>query len=134
MAINTLRGVKEIEGHKVCVMDELREKHPEKFNASGAMDYKWFEKEIRPNFDIFLRHDVDSLSFNMMTDPVELGGKGCQFTTLIQAALIMLKYLNDKFPCRENAITITKLQEALFWQESRTKDREARGVEGTNQK
>ena len=31
-------------GHKVIVMDELREKYPEKFNDSGSMDYKWFEE------------------------------------------------------------------------------------------
>ena len=44
----------------------------------------------------------------------------------------MIEELNKKFPCRENAVTITKLDEALMWQEKRTKDREARKVEGTS--
>jgi len=133
--INTLKNVESINGKPICVMDDLREKYPEKFNESGAMDYKWFESEIRPNFNIFLRHDVDSLSFNMLTKPANEGGdlNRCQLVDLIHTSLTMLKYLNEKFPCRENAVTITKLEEALMWQEKRTKDREARNVEGKNE-
>jgi len=41
-----------------------------------------------------------------------------------------MKHLQDKFPCRENAIVITKLEESLMWLEKRTRDRVARGVEG----
>lgn len=41
-----------------------------------------------------------------------------------------MKYLQAKFPCRENAIVITKLEESLMWLEKRTADRKARGVEG----
>lgn len=41
-----------------------------------------------------------------------------------------MKYLQDKFPCRENAIVITKLEESLMWLEKRTVDRKQRGVEG----
>ena len=116
--IEALKGVERINGKPICVMDELREKYPEKFNESGSMDYKWFETEIRPHFNIFLRHDVDSLTFNMLTKPASEGGdlNRCQLTELIGAALIMLKHLNKDFPCRENAITITKLEEALMLQ------------------
>jgi len=132
--INTLKDVKAINGKPICVMDDLREKYPEKFNESGSMNYKWFEENIRPNFNIFLRHDVDSLSFNMLTKPDSEGGnlERCQSVDLISTGLIMLKYLNNKFPCKENAITITKLEEALMWQNKRTEDRLLRGVEGEN--
>lgn len=41
--------------------------------------------------------------------------------------------LQEKFPCRENAIVITKLEESLMWLEKRTADRQARGVEGKHQ-
>ncbi len=43
-----------------------------------------------------------------------------------------LGYLQAKFPCRENAIVITKLEESLMWLNKRTADRVARNVEGTN--
>ena len=45
-----------------------------------------------------------------------------------------MQYLQGKFPCRENAIIITKLEESLMWLQKRTRDRLARGVEGTNAK
>ena len=41
-----------------------------------------------------------------------------------------LTYLQAKFPCRENAIVLTKLEESLMWLNKRTNDRKARGVEG----
>ena len=43
-----------------------------------------------------------------------------------------LKFLGNLLPCRENAIAITKLEEALLWLEKRTAERVARGVEGTH--
>ena len=136
MSINSLKGVKEINGKAICVMDDLREKFPEKFNESGAMDYKWFEKDIRPNFNIFLRHDVDSIAFNMLTKPASEGGDldRCQWSDLVATGLEQLKYFNAKFPCRENALTITKLEEALMWNEARTKNRIERNVEGKDVK
>lgn len=45
-----------------------------------------------------------------------------------------MNYLQNKFPCRENAIVITKLEESLMWLNKRTSDRKVRGVEGTNVK
>lgn len=36
------------------------------------------------------------------------------------------------FACRENAEALTKAEEALMWLQKRTRDRMARGVEGTN--
>lgn len=51
---------------------------------------------------------------------------------LIRVLIDRLTYLNGKFPCRENAIAITKLDEALLWLEKRTRDRVARNVEGKN--
>jgi len=134
MALETLKDVKKIGKFDLVVMDELREKFPEKFNESGAMDYKWFEKDIRPNNFIYVRHDVNSLSFTIQNGPVkENGVNGCQVNEVIEAAKIIIEGLNKSFPCRENAMVITKLDEALMWLDKRTKDREARGVEGKSE-
>jgi len=35
------------------------------------------------------------------------------------------------FSCRENAIALTHIQEAMMWLQKRTRDRVSRGVEGT---
>lgn len=53
---------------------------------------------------------------------------------LLAVLINRLNYLNGKFPCRENSIAITKLDEALLWLNKRTADRIARNVEGTNNK
>lgn len=42
-------------------------------------------------------------------------------------------YQESKFKCRENALALTKLEEALHWLDHRTADRERRKVEGTHQ-
>lgn len=53
---------------------------------------------------------------------------------VILAALDRLQfYQSTKFSCRENALAITKLEEALHWLQHRTEDRERRGVEGTHE-
>lgn len=133
MALGTLKGIEQIGGFKVVVMDELREKFPEKFNESGAMDYKWFEAEIRPNAFVYVRNDMNSLSFTIQNGPVkEHGINGCQVDTVIEVAKLIIEGLNKNFPCRENAMAITKLDEALLWLMKRKLDREKRGVEGIN--
>lgn len=46
----------------------------------------------------------------------------------------MRGFQSGKFACRENAIALTHLEDALMWLQKRTRDRMARGVEGTLQK
>ena len=131
MALETLKDVKKLGQFDVVVMDELREKYPEKFNESGAMDYKWFEADIRPHNFVYVRHDVNSISFTIQNGPVkENGVNGCQVDTIVEAAKKIIEGLNTKFPCRENSMAITKLDECLMWLDKRTKDRVARQVEG----
>jgi hypothetical protein len=64
---------------------------------------------------------------------------------VIQAAIGRLQFYQEvkvpssdgkspprSFACRENAIALTHLETALLWLEKRTRDREAREVEGTH--
>jgi hypothetical protein len=133
MALETLKDIKSIDGFKVVVMDKLRDRFPEKFNESGSMKDQWFEKEIRPNKFIYVRNDVNSIAFTIQNGPIkEKGVNGCQVDTLIQTAMLMIEGLNGKYPCRENSIAITKLQEAYLWLKERKNKRESRGVEGYN--
>lgn len=53
---------------------------------------------------------------------------------VIQAAAGRLRYYQQsKFACRENALALTKLEEALHWCQHRTEARESQGVEGTHE-
>ncbi len=49
---------------------------------------------------------------------------------LIEVLIDRIGNLQEKFPCCENAIVITKLEESLMWLEKRTADRKKRNVEG----
>ena len=55
---------------------------------------------------------------------------GTTLEEMLRVTIERLKDLNNRFSCRENALAITKCQEALFWLNERTRDREERGVEG----
>ncbi len=60
----------------------------------------------------------------------EVGENGCQVEDVLEAALLRLQQLNERFPCRENALAITNAQQAVFWLRERTRVRQAQGVEG----
>ena len=125
--INSLKEIVEIEG-KGVLQDRVR-------FPNGEIDWVATDK-AREEDPIFIDHEVDMISFKMLTKPASEGGNLnlCQWSDLVATGLAQLQYFNNKFPCRENAITITKLQEALMWNEQRTKNRSARGVEGKNVK
>jgi hypothetical protein len=133
MALETLKDVAEIGGFKVVDMNKIKETSPEMFRPDGSMIYHIFDEKIRPFNFIYVRHDVNSIAFNLQNGPVkEKGVNGCQVNTVIEAAKVILEGLNKQFPCRENSVAITKLDEAIMWLDKRTKDREKRGVEGLN--
>jgi len=73
------------------------------------------------------------LTVKLQDGPIgDVGENGMQVTELLDFVNEIYKELNKAFPCRENSLTITKIEEAIHWQDSRTKDRESRGVEGQN--
>jgi len=63
----------------------------------------------------------------------EHGINGVMNEDLIAMVIDRLEsFQNSPFKCRENALAITKLEEALHWLRHRTTKRENRGVEGTH--
>lgn len=63
----------------------------------------------------------------------EHGVNGVMNEDLIAMVIDRLNSFQESpFKCRENALAITKLEEALHWLRHRTMARERRGVEGTH--
>jgi len=59
---------------------------------------------------------------------------GCFQEDLIEICIDRLRCFQEgDFACRENALALTKLEEALMWLNSRTADRVKRGVEGKSE-
>ena len=44
----------------------------------------------------------------------------------------LLGFQSGPYACRDNAVALTKIQEAMMWLQKRTHERMARGVEGTH--
>ena len=63
----------------------------------------------------------------------ECGVNGVCNEDLIAMVITRLEHFQkSEFACRDNAVAITKLEEALMWLRKRTMAREKRGVEGTH--
>lgn len=86
--------------------------------------------------------DVTDLQGNLLSQihfqegPIkEMGVNGCCNEDLLNMVIKRLEcFQKTEFSCRENALAITKLEEALMWLRKRTQERELRGVEGTSEK
>ena len=78
----------------------------------------------------------------LSVDGVRKEPNGAFVEGVIKAAIDRIRYYQGegeyakegagKFKCRQNALAITHLEEALHWCQDRTASREARGVEGTH--
>ncbi len=90
------------------------------------------EYEVLKKQDPSLSTTFAQVSFQ--NGPVkEAGINGCHQEDLIAIVIDRLQHFQKgDFACRENAIAITKLEEAMHWLNHRTAARVARGVEGTN--
>ena len=117
--------------------------------TSGLLTEKyttvWYEKEFQFNaphhFEV-CRADVVAeggkgrtlAEIHFQEGPIkETGVNGVNNEDLINMVICRLEHFqNTPYKCRENALAITKLEEALLWLRKRTMDREAREVEGTH--
>lgn len=95
-------------------------------NPAGGMSYC----EVAGNMTVEVKWQDGPLNI----DGVRVEPNGAFVETVIAIAVDRLQfYQESKFKCRENALAITKLEEALHWLNHRTADRESRGVEGTHE-
>lgn len=63
----------------------------------------------------------------------EVGTNGVTHEALLAILIDRLQHFQKgEYSCRENAIALTHLEEAVMWLQKRTRDRLARGVEGTH--
>jgi len=109
MALETLKGITQVNGHKVHRVDwqQPKDNHIEINDKGNAITFKIQDGAIK-----------------------EYGHNGCQVDELISTALLMVKGLNAKFPSEYNVKCMTSLYEAYSWLQQRKADRERRGVEG----
>ena len=78
------------------------------------------------------QHDFDNFQVIQFVQKNEDGTMipGVQSEQLLIALIDRHKKLNEKFPSREGALAITKMEEALHWLEAMVRERIERGVMG----
>lgn len=103
---------------KVVVLDE---------KGAGGANHQY---EIQPVGEQTPEYNYTKVNFQNGAIK-ENGVNGCQNEDLIAIVIDRLQgFQSGEFSCRENALAVTKLEEALHWLRHRTMDREVRGVEG----
>ena len=120
---NTLEEWKAAFTHH-CVIKPNNMRHVEKAARNFFEEYGVNEFiEIENTDDI--KGVAPIVRFTIQSDPIgEVGVNGLQALDMLKYVKCLFESLNEAFPCRENAITITKIEEAIHWQDARTKDRE----------
>lgn len=77
---------------------------------------------------------IHSCEIKFQHGPIaEQGVNGLSIEALLAVVIDRLEgFQNGDFRCRENALALTKIQEAMHWLQHRTRSRLDRGVEGTS--
>lgn len=93
-----------------------------------------FQFNAPNHFEVCRESDGSVVSkIDMQENPIkENGVNGCCNEDLLNIVCVRLEWFQaSSFKCRENAIALTKIEEALLWLHRRTNKRKLRGVEGT---
>jgi len=126
---------REITDHKVNGLNEAIAIRAVDEPGSGGANHK-YEIAIplqQVPFDD-LTESVTSIAFQKGAIK-EMGINGISQEALLAVVIDRLRsFQAGAYACRDNAIALTKLEEALMWLHKRTHDRLRRGVEGTHQK
>lgn len=110
-----------------------------KYTQVFAIDEKEFNANHR--FEVVkANQDITNTAYPILSvitfqkGPIkEVGVNGVMNEDLIAMVIDRLQSFQESpYNCRENAMAITKLEEALMWLGKRTADRERRQVEGTH--
>ena len=115
-----MRTIETTRNTKVEVMDE-------KGQGNGNHHYRIAEVTIS---------NVKSIlgEIRFQNGPInKVGVNGATNEDLIAIVIDRLQgFQSGEYACRDNALALTKLEEALMWLRHRTEERETRGVEGTH--
>lgn len=105
--------------------------------GAGGANHRYIVEGFNPSnnpswFDIAAAGHFHSVLFQ--NGPIaEVGVNGITQEVLLAIVADRLRsFQAGPFSCRENALALTKIEEAMHWLQQRTLARMRRGVEGTN--
>lgn len=117
----------------ITVLDE-----PGSGGASHLYQIEGFDSRTNASDPWTARHGEPATHSTILfqNGPInEVGVNGLTHEVLLAIVADRLRaFQGGPFACRENALALTKIEEAQHWLQSRTLARIRRGVEGTHQK
>ena len=125
--------MREIHSHKVNSLNECIVVEAVDEPGSGNANHEYRISGLQGPLD---HHPIPTIDIRFQNGPIkEAGANGISNESLLAVVIDRLQsFQKGLFACRENAIALTKLEEAQHWLKHRTEARLARGVEGTHQK
>ena len=89
----------------------------------------------RPDAEPIVVRSTHRYHIEFQNGPIkEVGVNGITHEVLLAILIDRLRgFQSGNYICRENALALTKMEEALMWLHKRTQGREVRGVEGTHE-
>lgn len=110
--------------------------HGHEFGAAGEeLEIEKFAGALSGEFHTYRisteHEELQEIVFQHGVVP-EFGVNGVTEGALLAIVADRLReHQSGSYSCRENALALTKIEEALHWMKARTENRVARGVEGT---
>lgn len=132
--------MRKLNSHKVNGCNEKLEievlDEPGSGGACHAYRVSGFDTTTNPSCPytpLFGKPAIDARVLFQNGPIAEAGTNGVTHEALLAILIDRLQsFQNGPYKCRENAIALTSLEEAQMWLQKRTRDRLARGVEGTH--
>ena len=132
--------MREITSHKVNIAnDQIKIEVIDDEGAGGANHHyhiTGFDTGSNPSCPFMDRYGkpADHATILFQNGPIkESGVNGITQEVLLAICIDRLKsFQNGPYSCRENALALTKLEEAVMWLNSRTQRRVVDGTEGTH--
>jgi hypothetical protein len=126
---------RELNGHKVNPANDKLTVESLDSPGPGGAHHKYgirgFAREVETG--VGPAHIQSTLIFFQDGPINEAGVNGLTHEALIAILVDRLEgFQSGPYACRENALALTKLQEAQMWLQKRTRDRMTRNVEGTH--
>lgn len=108
------------------------EDHPGSGGASHVYSITGFSGDLNPSLPEHAKGMYEGMLIPFQNGPIKDAGLNGVTQEVLLAILIdrLKAFANGRFSSRETALALTKLQEALFWLQWRTRSRIERGVEG----
>jgi len=127
--------MREITTHKLNGLNEALQVGTIDEPGSGGAHHEYLVK--MPDNTTLHQYAIDdgkSLLIPFQKGPIaENGVNGISNELLLAVVIDRLQgFQSGEFKCRENAIALTHLEDAMHWLQHRTRQRLARGVEGTS--